>query len=93
MLVDRNPQREIQGFTVWNCQISHACAYLTSQDFYICVVTARPPALYDELIHTLTDTHTIPNRQPTSGQGWSTCLSLCCACETLNRGGKFCPPI
>ena len=37
-----------QGFTVGNRQISHACPYLISEYFYIWVVTACPPALYDE---------------------------------------------
>ena len=62
--------------------------YLISEYFCIWVVTARPPALYNELFHTLTDTHTILNPHPTSGKGWSRCLSLPGACEIRTQAGK-----
>ena len=55
-----------QGFTVRNRQISHACPYLISEYFYIWVVSARLPTLYDELF-SYTDGHS-HNTKPTAHQ-------------------------
>ena len=55
-----------QGFTVGNRQISRACPYLISEYFYIWVVPACPPALYDELFpYTHGHSH---NTEPTAHQ-------------------------
>ena len=60
-------KREVdEGFTVGNRQIFHACPCLISESFYIWVVTARPPALYDELFaYTHGHSH---NTEPTAHQ-------------------------
>ena len=55
-----------QGFTVGNCQISHACPCLIAEYFYIWVVTARPPTLHDEFFpYTHGHSH---NTEPTAHQ-------------------------